>query len=189
VLTYSLLLGMRGAALKEDQFVDVSTLFSFAADRVPELARDIGGIQRPVIASPKGGASFDIGQLIGGDRDAIPLQTTRPLVLRTSFQEEETFDDVLDLAKRVDELLRNTSARGPQASLVFVDARELPDAYRLRGRYRIRDGWVQIDARLFQQRELAAEFSVRGKEEDVDDLATQIVQEVERRLSTQPLTP
>ena len=29
VLTYSLLLGMQGAALKEDQFVDVGTLFQF----------------------------------------------------------------------------------------------------------------------------------------------------------------
>ncbi len=39
VLTYSLLLGMRGAALKEDQFVDVGTLFNFAADKVPALCR------------------------------------------------------------------------------------------------------------------------------------------------------
>src|SRR6202021_1306701 len=46
VLTYSLLLGMRGARLREGEYVDVVDLFSFAADKVPELARDIGGIQR-----------------------------------------------------------------------------------------------------------------------------------------------
>ena len=189
VLTYSLLLGMRGAALKEDQFVDVSTLFSFAADRVPELARDVGGIQRPVIATPKGGTSFDIGQLSGEDRAAIPLQLTRPLVLRTIFQEEESFDDVLALAKRLDELFRDTSARGHDANFVFVDARELPDSYRLRGRYRIDDGNVEVEARLFQQREAAAEFSIRGKQDNIDDLASKILQEVQKHLKGHPVEP
>jgi uncharacterized caspase-like protein len=54
VLTYSLLLGMRGAKLRDGQFVDVVDLFGFTSDKVPELARDIGGIQRPVIVSPRG---------------------------------------------------------------------------------------------------------------------------------------
>ncbi len=32
LLTHSLLLGMKGAALREEEYVDVSTLFGFAAD-------------------------------------------------------------------------------------------------------------------------------------------------------------
>ena len=47
LLTYSLLQGMKGAALKEDQYVDVSKLFEYAADEVPRLAQNVGGIQRP----------------------------------------------------------------------------------------------------------------------------------------------
>src|SRR4029077_10242945 len=39
LLTYSLLEGMRGAALRRGEYVDVSKLFQYAADRVPELAR------------------------------------------------------------------------------------------------------------------------------------------------------
>src|SRR6202011_2249689 len=111
VLTYSLLLGMRGAALKEDQFVDVGTLFNFAADKVPELARDIGGIQRPVIASPRG-SSFDIGQVTADDQGKIPLQAVRPLVLRVLFQDEEELTDVLGLGQSLDEVLRDASSRG-----------------------------------------------------------------------------
>ena len=35
LLTHSLLLGMRGAALRDSEFVDVLPLFGFAADQVP----------------------------------------------------------------------------------------------------------------------------------------------------------
>lgn len=36
LLTYSLLQGMRGAALRDDAFVDVQRLFQYAADQVPQ---------------------------------------------------------------------------------------------------------------------------------------------------------
>ena len=49
LLTYSLLSGMRGAAPREGEFVDVSKLFQYSADEVPQLAKDIGGIQAPMI--------------------------------------------------------------------------------------------------------------------------------------------
>ena len=73
VLTYSLLFGMRGGSLKEDQFVDVSTLFKFSAQQGAEVGLGIGGIQRPVIASPKGD-TFEIGQVRPTTQPKIPLQ-------------------------------------------------------------------------------------------------------------------
>lgn len=186
VLTYSLLLGMRGSALREEQFVDVDKLFGFAADEVPALARDIGGIQRPVIAVPKGGASFDIGQLTASDRQKIPLQPERPLVLRSTFEDEVAFDDVLGLGKRVDELLRNGSARGSAAAIVFVDARDMPDGYRLVGRYKTADGKTSVAAKLFRNSHVAIEFTVAGTADKPDDLAGRIVAEVEKRVAAQP---
>ncbi|HEY5316105.1 MAG TPA: caspase family protein, partial [Pirellulales bacterium] len=178
VLTYSLLLGMRGAALREDQFVDVATLFGFATDKVPKLAGDIGGIQRPLLAVPKGGASFDIGQLSGEDRQQIPLQPARPLVLRSTFQDEETFDDALGLSKRVDELLRGVSVRGSAGAVVFVDARELPEGYHLNGLYKTEGGQATLRARLFRGRERAAEFTLAA--ERPDELAERVVEAVEK---------
>ena len=68
-----------GEAAFAYEFVDVFTLFGFAADKVPELARDIGGVQRPIVASPKGGASFDIGRLTKEDKAKVPLQAVRPV--------------------------------------------------------------------------------------------------------------
>ena len=55
VLTYALLQGIRGLAVADDQ-VEVGRLFDFAADTVPRLAKDIGGVQRPVVAG-RGAAS------------------------------------------------------------------------------------------------------------------------------------
>ena len=76
LLTYSLLLGMKGGALKEDQQVDVGRLFDFAADRVADLARDIGGIQRPQIHRGTG-ASFPIGLVTTDDQGRIQLPAPR----------------------------------------------------------------------------------------------------------------
>lgn len=182
VLTYSLLMGMRGAALREEQFVDVATLFNFAADKVPELARDIGGIQRPVLAGPKG-ASFDIGQVTADDKAAIPLQQARPLMLRTLFQEEESFDDILGLAAKTDERFRSLSVRGPQTPLVFVDAREFPDAFRLAGRYRIKDGEITVTLNVFRGITKVDTFTVQGRRNQLDNLVTMISDEIEKRLA------
>ena len=183
VLTYSLLLGMRGAALKEDQFVDVGTLFNFAADRVPALAKDLGGIQRPVISSPKG-ASFEIGEVAADDRKLIPLQRERPLVLRTAFQDEQSFDDVLELAKRVDEQFRGVEVRGTQTGVVFVDARAMPDSYHVVGRYKIDGENVTVSINLFQDKKRIQQFTIAGKTTALDYLASQIVAETEKNLGS-----
>jgi hypothetical protein len=138
-------------------------------------------IQRPAIAVPRG-ASFDIGRVTPEDQAGIPLQTVRPLVLRAAFQGEEQFDDVLGLGKLVDEMLRSVSARGRDARLVFVDARDLPDAYRLAGRYRIQESKVTVSINLFQGKKKAAQFSVSGDKRKVADLVAKIIGETEKRL-------
>jgi hypothetical protein len=182
VLTYSLLLAMRGARLRDGQFVDVAELFGFAADKVPELARDIGGIQRPVIASPKG-ASFDIGQVTAEDQARIPFQRVRPLVLRASFQEEEQFDDVLGLGRLVDERLRGVSARGREAPWVFVDSREFPQAHRLAGRYRIDGEQVTLAVNVFLGPRRVGRFSVTESKSRGREMAKKVVAEAEKLLA------
>lgn len=191
VLTYSLLLGMQGAALREEQYVDVGTLFGYAADTVPDLARNTGGIQRPVIASPKG-SSFDIGQVTAEDKSQIPLQRVRPLILRTAFQDEDAFSDALSLGKRVDDLLRDASARGPDAPLVFIDAREMPEAYQMNGRYRVAEGRIHVTVQLTRGQEKGSRFTLSGDPSKLDDLAGRIVAEAAQQLgktAAPPLPP
>ena len=184
LLTHSLLMGMQGAALREDQFVDVSGLFDFAADRVPELARDIGGIQRPVVASPRGGASFDIGQVAEEDKSAIPLQAPRPLVLCVNFQDEFDFVDTLLLGNLVNQQLRDISTRSPHAPLIFVDTAQFPSAYRLGGRYEVVGDTVSVRVVLSGGEE-PQRFTVDGTKSDIQRLAEKIVQETQERLPTE----
>ena len=183
LLTYSLLLGMRGGALKDER-VDVATLFGFAADKVPELARDIGGVQRPVIATPRGGQPFPIGLVTAKDQPEIPLQTIRPMLLRCNLQEEDEFKDVLDLGKKVDEVLKSATGRGRTSPLVFVDATELPGAHQLAGRYRIDGDTVVVTAILFRGKERVGRVSVKGEKGKPVELAASLAAEVEKALST-----
>ena len=90
---------MKGAALREGEYVDVSQLFQHAADQVPQLAKDIGGIQKPLIAAPRG-TSFDIGQLKTDDKSLIPLAQVKPMLLRPLLINPDEGDDNLtrDLA-------------------------------------------------------------------------------------------
>ena len=174
LLTYSLLAGMRGAALREEQFVDVGHLFNYAADQVPELAKGIGGIQRPILAMPRG-ASFDIGRLTSLARSKIPLQPALPLVLRASFQDEGLFRDRLGIGRAVNEELRAATTRGPTAALVFVDANDFPDACELVGRYRVNAESVRVQVLLARDDEDIANFVIEGNTEKVMDLARAIV--------------
>jgi hypothetical protein len=182
VLTYSLLLGIRGPALQEDLNVDIATLFNFAGDKVPELARDIGGIQRPVIASPSGGRSFPIGQVNSEDRKKIALQLVRPLVLRTNFQEEVRVRDRLGLTKKVNEHLRELSANSRGSGLVFVDATELPGGYEVAGRYRLSGDKVTIAVTVFQGEKDIKTLEVQGEKTKLEELVTRLVSEVEKAL-------
>src|SRR5262249_7608550 len=100
-----------------------------------------------------------------------------------SFQEQESFKDVLGLARRVDERLREVSSRGDHSRLVFVDAREMPDAYELVGRYRVEKGQVTVTLKLIRGTEKPAPFEVTGEESKPDELAGRIAAEAEKRFS------
>jgi len=182
LLTYSLLLGMRGAKLREGEYVDVVDLFGYAADKVPELARDIGGVQRPLIASPRG-ASFDIGRLTAEDRAQVPLQSVKPVLLRAVFQLEKPARDSLGLSRGVNDRLRQASSAARGARLVFVDADEFPGGVEVSGRYKIDGDKVTVSVSLFQGGRELPPFSVEGAAGKPDELAEKIAAEVEKALA------
>ncbi len=181
LLTYSLLLGMTGPGLKGNE-LDVLTWFGYAVDEVPELARGIGGVQKPQLSSPREGASFPLGLLEAEDRLKIPLPKERPLVLRATFEEEESFDDVLGLAERVDELLQEASARGDGVAPVFVDARGGEGAYRLAGRYRVDGNTVEVRVNVFRGSERVGRAVARGTKDQPNALAQAVVAEFSKIL-------
>ncbi|GKS59793.1 hypothetical protein YTPLAS18_33200 [Nitrospira sp.] len=142
LLTHALLRGMKGAALREDAFIDVGRLFNYVADEVPRLALSIGGIQRPHIASPRSSwiESFDIGKLTSEDRAAIPLHNPKPLLLRPTLMNERKAYDDLGLQAKLRTLLRDASfarEHGSELPVAFVEADDLPGAIKPSGLYTV----------------------------------------------------
>ena len=135
VLTYSIIESIRGAALRNNRFIDIGLLFQYARDRVPFLAEGIGGIQKPQVLSPYGAQSFDIGEMTSEDVAAVKLSPVKPVFIRSNFQDEVEPEDVLGLSIIVDDAMEDAASSKGDSKLVFWDVREYPDAYKLNGRY------------------------------------------------------
>lgn len=183
LLTYSLLEGMKdGAALREGELVDVSQLFMHAADRVRELALGVGGVQRPQVSIAPSG-SIDIGRLGAEDRAAIPLAHVRPVAVRSVFQDERRLRDHLGLAVLVDAHLRDVSARGEAAPLVFFDVPAFAEAIQVTGLYIVDGASVRVRARIFRGEAEVGAFEVEGAAGDPGALAGAIAGRVEALLA------
>lgn len=178
LLTYSLLFGMKGASLRDNKFVDVIQLFQFAANKVPELAENIGGIQKPEIRVPLGGTSFDIGVLDASGRDQINLPSPKPLFVRSSFQNETTFDDNLELSDLLNEKLKSSQLGNKE--LVFVDASKFTNAFSFRGRYKQKGAKIQLRANLLNDGEVIETYSIKGasKQQLIEKLVEEGISEV-----------
>lgn len=156
LLTYSLLEGLRGASLKDEEYVDVQLLFQYAADRVPELARGVGGIQKP-LQSGRPGNSFVIGQLTRDDRAAIPLETAKPVFIRSRFNDEfSLLDDDLSLSSTLNERLLAFTQQGKD--VVYFPVDDYPEAYRLVGTYQQEGDNVKLRVLVYKGSTLKEEF-------------------------------
>jgi hypothetical protein len=182
VLTYSLLQGMKGAALRDDEYVDVSKLFQYAADQVPQLARDIGGIQEPLIAAPRG-ASFDVGLLKKEDKEAIPLAMVKPLILRPALINPDEVGDSLNLTAMLGKRLREESyasvrGEGIKQTVVYVDADELPGAFQPKGTYTVEGEKVKVRLALWRDGQKVTTFEVEGAKDDLAGLVSKTMEAI-----------
>lgn len=156
LLTYALLDGMRGRAVGEGGQLNVARWFQSASEEVPELARSIGGIQKPVIAAPHG-TGFPVALLDSRDQTRIPLAKIKPELLHLSCHNEDD-EDPLALASDLRERLRNIShplSRGNSAQeppIVYLDeVDEGPtDALTPRIVYKVTDNRVSLRLRIVQ---------------------------------------
>lgn len=181
LLTYALLQGMRGAALRDKQFVDISRLFQYAADEMPVLARNIGGIQRPRIAAPRG-TSFDIGQLFDEDRRKIPLASSKPLLLQPMFLSTDEGFDQLELSSLVRQRLQaqsDAAARGGRRlPVVYLSADQLTGAIRPTGSYTIRDRSVSVLIALVRDGSKIGQTKITGNVNNLESLVTDIADSI-----------
>ncbi len=182
LLTTSLLRGMSGMALRGRE-VDVMTLFQYCRDEVPELARGVGGIQVPMIAAPTGGGeSFPFGLLAPGV--TIPVPQEKPVFIRNSFQDEESFSDELALGEAIGDYFRTLSIKGAQAELVYVDVSQYNDAYSINGRYTQNGNELEVTARLSQNKIPKGEaFTVKGSKTNIPQLVKDITNAATKRMN------
>ena len=87
----------------------------------------------PVLAVPYGGSSFDIGKV--DSTVNIQLSEIKPVFIRSNFQDEHEFADVIGLSEVIDGRFKDISARAKSSEFVFVDVNKYPDAYSIKGRY------------------------------------------------------
>lgn len=188
LLTYSLLLGMRGEALDEGGRLDVAKWFLTAQLRVPEFAQGIGGIQQPVIRS--GGQTFPIALFTKEDREQIQLSNLKPQLLRAAVHDDDD-NDPLQLDGPVRAELRAASVpatRGEMRSeppLVYLDqvAGDVVDAYVPQVRYRVNGDRIEIRLRLVSAQE-RSERRFETSLADPRELAKRISAELVQMLTT-----
>ncbi len=161
LLTYSLLFGMKGAALNTAGEVDIIDLLQFVSKKVPELASEIGGVQLPEVRVPAGAESFSIGRLSPEDRDRIQLAGSKPVIIHSGFQEESQFYDIIQLGTLVDDLLIEASAQN-DAQVIFLDKKQFGSAFQVRGRYRTEGELWKARVRVFQDENQVASFDVEA---------------------------
>lgn len=178
LLTFSLLQGMKLVTAKNmDAHLDVMQLFQHARDQVPELAKGIGGIQRPVLAFPSNGSSFDIG--IVNDQVKIPIANKKPVFIRNVFLEEKAYDDVIRLGEELATYFQKISSKGANAEYIFVDVNQFDNAYSVKGIYNLSGNTVNLKGALFKGDKNMGTFELKGRKDDVKTLVEDLVSEVE----------
>ncbi|HEX9801835.1 MAG TPA: caspase family protein, partial [Gammaproteobacteria bacterium] len=188
VLTYSMLQGPRGPALREGSFIDVSQLFQFTVDTTPRLAAGIGGIQRPEVFAPKA-SSFDIGKLEEEDQKTLPGAGEISLILRPTLLNRDREYDDLDLETAVKTALReesyrrlqeahSTASRGSFLPFVFVDDVEMSGGLRPSGSYVTNGQTVVATIVLVRDRQEVARRQVTGPAQDRAAVAAAIVEAI-----------
>lgn len=172
LLTYSLLFGMKGAALRDDEFIDVMSLFQFAANKVPELAEEIGGIQKPEVSVPSDGKSFDIGRLTTADRELIKIASPKPVYVHSRFQDESAIFDRLGVSDLLDtKLIELSKQKDPK--VVFVDDKDFSGATIISGRYEDTDGLLKAKLYFVRNNEIVQKTSLESV--NADQLTDEIV--------------
>jgi hypothetical protein len=181
LLTYSLLQGMKGAKLRENQFADVGLLFGYAQETVPTMAKNIGGIQRPLIITPDTSTSFDIGKFTATEQQKINLSNAKPIILRPSLQNKEQDYDDLDLTRDLQKQLREANfvtVRGDSSPLVFVDADEMVDAVKPSGSYIVKGDKITVTIRLIRNKTPFKTLTVEGNLSDREKVLDEIIKQI-----------
>jgi hypothetical protein len=95
--------------------------------------------------------------------------------VRSTIIDPEELDDVLGLSKLVDDRLNQVSDKGSVSSIVFLDIREFPEAYKLTGTYSQQNGMIELKLKL----KGPVNKELLLKSDNKEDLVEQIIELIE----------
>jgi len=173
LLTYSLLSGMAGQALIENQYVDVAKLFDFTGEQVPLLAKGLGGIQKPQIHRPSNGQSFLIGQLTSNELKNISVNKEKTILLRSMIHQDRPPIDFLGISEMVNTQLKTLSESG-ESDFVFFQADKFEGSISITGIYKNKGTEIEVEIYIYQGVTELATFTLKAA--TAEDLSKLIVQ-------------
>jgi hypothetical protein len=151
----------------------VSDWFANAVHEVPVLAREIGGVQKPLVAEPSS-TDFPIGLLSAADREKIVLAAPKPQ-LTGLLCEDADQEDPLGLSGPVREQLRAAGdvTHTDAMQVMYLDSTtdEIPGAMAPKLLYSVSGNDVSVRIRLVEDGKTVAEQTLRGTTGDIPGLA------------------
>jgi WD40 repeat protein/uncharacterized caspase-like protein len=171
LLTYSLLDAMTiDSTLRDGKFLDVENWFLFAEDKVEELAKGIGGVQRPSFFKSSSAKTFDIGRIERDEIAQIPIARRAALILSPSLFQLDGTDPELLTEKLEDRLFEQSIvvARGESAPFSYVRSGKLPNGLSPRGIYSVDNGRITVELSLVRNsKEVVGKAKIIGTKDDI----------------------
>jgi len=169
LMTYSLLEAMN-VKLREDRFLDVEDWFKYAEEKVEDLAKGIGGIQRPrYFKSNFNAQSFDVGE-INSKEDKIPVASPVPMILQPVLLDKTQLFDSLNLTETLIPKLRELSVsttRGEGSAINYIPARQAKGGIIPSGLYTVAGENVTVELVLRMDEKEVAKLEVKGTKNDI----------------------
>lgn len=183
LLTYTLLMGMRGAALlkntnQEIPSVDVMNLFSWSREEVERLSKEFGVLQTPTLRTPDNVASFAIGLVPSDVQGKIKVAMPKPVFARSNFMDTEDFMDALNISETLDQYLMGSIGIGNRPQAIFIDVAHFPGAHQVRGLYTKTANGYALKGKVYKDKELKGSFEMEGR--GMEDIVPKIAREVEK---------
>ena len=171
LLTYSLLQAMTVDTILDDgRFLDVEKWFGYAENKVEDLAKGIGGVQKPYFFKGES-KTFAVGRIEKDERSGIQIAGRVPLILQPELREAGKFTDKERLTDRLEAaLMANSlvSTRGEGVALNYVKATNAANGYSPRGFYTLNaDGTITAEVSLIQAEEEFAKVKITARREEI----------------------
>ncbi len=183
LLTYSLLMGMRGAALEQrtnqqEKSVDILTLFKFSVDEVERISREFALEQKPNFRPPLYVQSFDIGLAPYTVTQRIKVALPKPVFVYSNLMNIDGYTDNLNLSEMLDQHLGGIIAMGRRPAALLLNVQKFPGACAVRGLYSQNELGYQVKGRVYRDKESLGDFLVYGSA--MEDIIPKLGREVER---------